>query len=72
MANYYKQLKKFVEQEKLSGKQILLDEFEIILRQKFGFGTRKTFHRWLDNFQDANMIKIQKSENNIWFVDILC
>lgn len=70
MVNYYKQLTKLIEMEKLQGKRILLDDFETMLRQHFGFGTKKTMHRWISNFQDAKIIKIVEDLDGFWLVDI--
>jgi arginine repressor len=70
MVNYYKQLKKLIEANKLSGKQILLDEFETMLRQGFGFGTRKTVSRWLNNFEEMKLIHITKDVDGVWFVEV--
>lgn len=69
MVNYYSQFGKFVMQRNLKGK-ILLDQFEQEMCLFFGLG-EKAAHRWLCNFQNVGLIKIEKDSDDIWFVIVV-
>jgi 2-succinyl-5-enolpyruvyl-6-hydroxy-3-cyclohexene-1-carboxylate synthase len=73
MTNYYSQFGRFKEQMKLNSKdKILLDQFEQKMILFFGFGGRnKTVSRWLANFQNVGLIKIEKDSDDVWFVTIV-
>ena len=69
MVNYYSQFGKFVAQRNLKGK-ILLDQFEMEMSLFFGLG-EKAAKRWLANFQNVGLIKIEKDSDDVWFVTIV-
>lgn len=71
MTNYYAQFEAFKTQMKLKDK-MLLEEFEQKMILFFGFGGRnKTVSRWLANFQNVGLIKIEKDIDDIWFVTVV-
>ncbi len=69
MVNYYSQFGKFVAQRNLKGK-ILLDQMEKEMQLFFGLGEKATC-RWLANFQNVGLIKIEKDSDDVWFVTIV-
>jgi hypothetical protein len=72
MSNYYTQFKKYIDEENLYGKKILLYDFERIIRILFGLGGRnKTINRWSNNLQDVGYIKIEKDDENRPMVTIM-
>jgi len=69
MVNYYSMFGQFKEQRNLSGR-ILLDQFEKEMSLFFGLG-EKSARRWLANFQNVGLIKINKDVDGVWFVEVL-
>jgi len=72
MVNYYKQFPKFLATENVKPKEDL-EDFMFKMKSFWGFsGKKRTINKWLQNFVDQKLIKIEKIPNTgKWLVIIL-